>query len=62
MARRFSAVSGLFRYAHEEGYLSQNPAAHVQSAITAAEPAGKTETLQEARRLLEELTGDNAQP
>jgi len=52
----------LFRYAHEEGYLSQNPAAHVRSAITAAESAGKTETLQEAHRLLEELTGDNALP
>ena len=36
-------------------------AAHLRSAITAAEPAGKTETLQEARRLLEGLTGDNAQ-
>ena len=37
-------------------------AAHLRSAITTAEPAGETETLQEARRLLEELTGDNALP
>jgi len=37
-------------------------AAHLRSAITSAEPGGETETLQEARRLLEELTSDNAQP
>jgi len=37
-------------------------AAHLQSAIAAAEPAGETETLQEARRLLEELAGDDAKP
>jgi integrase len=30
VARRLSIVSGLFGYAHEEGYIERNPAAHVR--------------------------------
>ena len=30
VARRLSVMSGLFRYAYEEGYVARNPAAHVR--------------------------------
>jgi site-specific recombinase XerD len=30
VARRLSVMSGLFRYAYEEGYVDRNPAAHVR--------------------------------
>lgn len=53
VARRLSAVSGLFRYAQEEGYLSRNPAAHVRRPRVGDDSPTLGLDLDEARRFLD---------
>jgi site-specific recombinase XerD len=53
VARRLSAVSGLFRYAHEEGYISRNPATHVRRPRVGDDSPTLGLDLDEARRFLD---------
>ncbi len=53
VARRLSVMSGLFRYAYEEGYVARNPAAHVRRPRVGDESPTLGLDLAEARRFLE---------
>ena len=53
VARRLSVMSGLFRYAYEEGYVARNPAAHVRRPRVGDDSPTLGLDLAEARRLLE---------
>jgi len=53
VARRLCAVSGLFRYAQEAGYLSRNPAAHVRRPRVGDDSPTLGLDLDEARRFLD---------
>ena len=53
VARRLSVISGLFRYAYEEGYVDRNPAAHVRRPRVGDDSPTLGLDLVEARRLLQ---------
>ena len=53
VARRLSVMSGLFRYAHEEGYVDRNPAAHVRRPRVGDDSPTLALDLVEARRFLQ---------
>ena len=53
VARRLSVMSGLFRYAYEEGYVDRNPAAHVRRPRVGDESPTLGLDLVEARRFLQ---------
>ena len=53
VARRLSVMSGLFRYAYEEGYVAHNPAAHVRRPRVGDDSPTLGLDLAEARRFLE---------
>jgi len=53
VARRLSVVSGLFRYAYEEGYVDRNPAAHVRRPRVSDDSPTLGLDLVEARRFLQ---------
>jgi len=53
VARRLSAMSGLFRYAYEEGYVTRAPAAHVRRPRVGDDSPTLGLDWTEARRLLD---------
>ncbi len=53
VARRLSVMSGLFRYAYEEGYVDRNPAAHVRRPRVGDDSPTLGLDLTEARRFLQ---------
>ena len=53
VARRLSVMSGLFRYAFEEGYVDRNPAVHVRRPRVGDDSPTLGLDLVEARRLLQ---------
>ncbi len=53
VARRLSVMSGLFRYAYEEGYVDRNPAAHVRRPRVGDDSPTLGLDLGEARRFLQ---------
>ena len=53
VARRLSVISGLFRYAYEEGYVAHNPAAHVRRPRVGDDSPTLGLDLAEARRFLQ---------
>ena len=53
VARRLSVMSGLFRYAFEEGYVDRNPAAHVRRPRVGDDSPTLGLDLLEARRFLQ---------
>ncbi len=58
VARRLSVMSGLFRYAYEEGYVDRNPAAHVRRPRVGDDSPTLGLDLAEARRLLQAAEAD----
>ena len=53
VARRLSVMSGLFRYAYEEGYITRDPAAHVRRPRVGDDSPTLGLDLEEARRILD---------
>ena len=53
VARRLSVISGLFRYAYEEGYVAHDPAAHVRRPRVGDDSPTLGLDLAEARRFLQ---------
>ena len=53
VARRLSVLTGLFRYATEEGYVGRNPAAHVRRPRVSEDSPTLGLDLDEARRFLD---------
>ena len=53
VARRLSVISGLFRYAYEEGYITRDPAAHVRRPRVSDDSPTLGLDLVEARRFLQ---------
>ena len=53
VARRLSVMSGLFRYAYEEGYVDRNPAAHIRRPQVGDDSPTLGLDLGEARRFLQ---------
>ena len=53
VARRLSVLTGLFRYAYEEGYVARSPAAHVRRPRVGDDSPTLGLDLTEARQLLE---------
>ena len=53
VARRLSVMSGLFRYAYEEGYITRDPAAHIRRPRVGDDSPTLGLDLEEARRILD---------
>ena len=53
VARRLSVISGLFRYAYEEGYVTRDPAAHIRRPRVGDDSPTLGLGLEEARRILD---------